>query len=251
MVTLPELVAIEGRAPVGTFVKIPSLETMEILKIAGFDFIVIDSEHAPYSLREIDTIIAFSRSIDLAPIVRISDHGYADPQRVLDAGAAGIFVPHVSSGAEAARVIGQMIHPPHGVRGHGGGMRAGSWGMTPEGREAYTRHSDIWRVMMIEEVEAVEAVDDILSVPGLSAIFIGPGDLSMSMNVQPSDPKLQEAVDHVFVKARAAGVPVGTIGGTPERVRALVDQGYDFVLASNDLGLFAGAAQAMIKGVRG
>jgi len=249
VVTFPELLG-RDQVPIGTFVKIPSVETLEILKVAGFDFVVIDSEHAPLSLRDLDTLIAIGRNIGLPPLVRVADHGYGDVQRLLDAGAAGIFVPHVSTAAVAGTVLRQMLHPPKGVRGHGGGMRAGEWGMTAEGREAYVRDADIARILMIEEAEAIANLDEILAVTGLGGIFIGPGDLSMSMGVRPDDPRLAEAIDSAFTRAKAAGIPVGGISGDPAQLAKMIDRGYDFVIGSNDLGLLGKAAKSLIDAAR-
>jgi 2-keto-3-deoxy-L-rhamnonate aldolase RhmA len=95
---LKELISEPGRAvpPVGTFMKIPSIETVEIVKLAGFDFIVLDAEHALLSLADLNRMILVARAIGISPIVRVPDHGYGDVQRILDAGAAGLFFPHVS-----------------------------------------------------------------------------------------------------------------------------------------------------------
>src|SRR5665213_976691 len=96
-ITFREMLAQKDHTPVGAFVKIPSAETIEILALAGYDFIVIDREHAPLSMRDIDNMVLVARLCDMPPLVRIADHGYGDVQRVLDAGAAGILVPHVST----------------------------------------------------------------------------------------------------------------------------------------------------------
>lgn len=236
-----------GRPPVGTFVKIPAIQTVEILKLAGFDFIIIDGEHAPLSMHDLDVMIMAARAIELPPIVRVPDHGYADVQRVLDAGAAGVMVPHVSDLDEARRVIAQMIHPPFGTRGAGGGMRAGGWGLDPVAVSRYTAVDDVWRILMIEEERAVERVEEILSAENLSALFIGPSDLSMSMGLARSDAKVNAAIARVRDAAKARGVRVGTVAPTGKQGRQLVEEGYDFVLVSNDTGLLGAAGREAVS----
>lgn len=245
--TMEQLSERLGRPPVGTFVKIPAIQTVEILKLAGFDFIIIDGEHAPLSMHDLDVMIMAARAIELPPIVRVPDHGYADVQRVLDAGAAGVMVPHVSDLDEARRVIAQMIHPPFGTRGAGGGMRAGGWGLDPVAASRYTAVDDVWRILMIEEQRAVERVEEILSAENLSALFIGPSDLSMSMGLARSDAKVNAAIARVRDAAKARGVRVGTVAPTGKQGRQLVEEGYDFVLVSNDTGLLGAAGREAVS----
>ncbi len=247
MLTMKELCERLDRPPIGTFVKIPAIQTVEILKLSGFDFIIIDAEHAPLGMRDLDAMIMAARLLELPPVVRVADHGYADAQRVLDAGAAGVMVPHVSDPVEADRVLTQLVHPPSGTRGAGGGMRAGGWGLDPEAASRYTSAEDVWRILMIEEAEAVENIDRILGVKHLSAVFIGPSDLSMSMGVPRSDSRVEAGVSLVRDKARKSGVPVGTVAATGQAGRRLVQEGYDFVVVGNDTGLFGSACREAVS----
>lgn len=253
MIFLRDLIGAADGPPIGTFVKIPAVETLEIIKLAGFDFVVIDYEHAPLTLGDLNHMIVVSQAIGLVPIVRVPDHGYGDVQRVLDAGAAGIFVPHVSTAEECRKVVTQALHPPHGTRGAGGGMRAGDWGLTESGRAAYAENGlkRVMRIPMIEEKEAVDNADEILAVTGVDGVFIGPGDLSMTMGLPMTDPAVQAAIDVTFEKAKSRGVAVGTVAGNGAGARRLVEKGYDFVLVSNDTGMLGTAARQLIHEVRG
>lgn len=255
MAWLKELLAQPDRKtpPVGTFMKIPAVEAVEIVKLAGFDFIIIDFEHAPLTLADLNHMIVVARAIDLAPIVRVPDHGYGDVQRILDAGAAGLLFPHVSDRAECEKVVRQASHPPYGTRGAGGGMRAGNWGMAGRGTANYVKDGveKVMRIPMIEEKVAVDNADDILAVPGVDGIFIGPGDLSMTMGLRPGDPQVQEAIAATFKKAKAAGIPVATVAADGPGARRLVEQGYDFILVSNDTGMLARTAMALIDEIKG
>ncbi|MBO0804087.1 MAG: hypothetical protein J2P25_13565 [Nocardiopsaceae bacterium] len=242
-----------GVPPIGTFMKIPAVETVEIVKLAGFDFIVLDAEHALLSLADLNRMILVARAIGLAPVVRVADHGYGDAQRILDAGAAGLFFPHVSDRAECERVVRQASHPPRGTRGAGGGMRAGDWGMAGRGKASYLADGagKVMRIPMIEERVAVGNADEILAVDGVDGVFIGPGDLSMTMGLKRTDPEVAGAVEDVLKKAKAARVPVGTVAADAGGARRLIGEGYDFILVSNDTGMLAATAMALIDEIRG
>jgi 2-keto-3-deoxy-L-rhamnonate aldolase RhmA len=103
---------------------------------------------------------------------------------------------------------------------------------------------------MIEEKVAVDNADDILSVPGVDAVFIGPGDLSMTMGLKMTDPEVQTAIEEVLKKAKAAGVPVGTVSADAAGARRLLDKGYDFLLVSNDTGMLARSAMSLIDEIK-
>jgi len=254
MTWLKDLINEPGRRvpPIGTFMKIPSVETVEIVKLAGFDFIVLDAEHALLSLSDLNHMILAARALGIAPVVRVPDHGYGDVQRILDAGAAGLFFPHVADRAECEQVIRQASHPPYGTRGAGGGMRAGNWGMAGRGGASYVKDGvdKVMRIPMIEERIAVDNADEILAVEGVNGVFIGPGDLSMTMGMKPSDAEVQSAIEEVLKKAKAARVPVGTVASDASGARRLIEKGYDFILVSNDTGMLAKTAMSLIDDIR-
>ena len=254
MTWLKELINESGRKvpPIGTFMKIPSVETVEIVKLAGFDFIVLDAEHALLSLSDLNHMILAARALGISPIVRVPDHGYGDVQRILDAGAAGLFFPHVADRAECEQVVRQASHPPYGTRGAGGGMRAGNWGMAGRGAARYVRDGvdKVMRIPMIEERVAVDNADEILAVEGVDGVFIGPGDLSMTMGMKTTDPEVQSAIEEVLKKAKAARVPAGTVASDAAGARRLVEKGYDFILVSNDTGMLAKTAVALIDEIK-
>jgi 2-keto-3-deoxy-L-rhamnonate aldolase RhmA len=251
MIWLKDLINEPGRQvpPIGTFMKIPSVETVEIVKLAGFDFIVLDAEHALLSLSDLNHMILAARALGIAPIVRVPDHGYGDVQRILDAGAAGLFFPHVADRAECEQVVRQASHPPYGTRGAGGGMRAGNWGMAGA---SYVKDGvdKVMRIPMIEERIAVDNADEILAVEGVDGVFIGPGDLSMTMGMKPADAEVRSAIEEVLKKAKAAQVPVGTVASDAGGARRLIEKGYDFILVSNDTGMLAKTAMSLIDEIR-
>jgi len=103
---------------------------------------------------------------------------------------------------------------------------------------------------MIEERIAVDNADEILAVEGVNGVFIGPGDLSMTMGMKPSDAEVQSAIEEVLKKAKAARVPVGTVASDASGARRLIEKGYDFILVSNDTGMLAKTAMSLIDDIR-
>ncbi|MFD2421412.1 HpcH/HpaI aldolase family protein [Amycolatopsis pigmentata] len=232
--------------------KIPAPEVSEIVAGAGFDFVVIDTEHALLSVRDVYTMIVNYSSFGVLPLVRVTDHGYGDAQRYLDAGAAGIFVPHVSNGSVAEDVMSPLLFPPKGSRGMGFSSRAGKWGSLDGGRAEYLRYGDedAVRVAMVEERESIDKIADILAAPGVDAIFVGAGDLAVSMGVPGGDSQVKNAVDHAINEAVKAGVPVGAGTRGAEDARKRREQGCSFIIAGNDAGMLVKASKATASSMR-
>jgi 2-keto-3-deoxy-L-rhamnonate aldolase RhmA len=252
MTMFKRLLQSSDRPVVGTFVKLPSLELAEIIGETGFDFVVIDTEHALLSVRDVYSLVVLYSRMGMAPLVRVTDHGYGDAQRYLDAGAAGILVPHVSNAEQAAATMRQFRFPPDGTRGMGYAARAGRWGMLPGGAAEYVRagQEDVARIAMIEERESVEDIDRILATPGVDAVFVGPGDLSLSLGVPGGSPEVRAAVTTAIEAAVRAGVPAGTVVSDGEQARLRAEQGCRFILIGNDTGMFVDAARRTLATAR-
>lgn len=242
----------QGGGAIGTFIKLPSLELAELVAIAGFDFVVIDAEHAPLSVRDIYELVVVYSGLGVAPLVRVPDHGYGDAQRILDSGAAGVLVPHVSARDQAEQVARQLLFPPRGTRGMGVASRAGRWGTAPSDVAEYLRRGDeeISRIAMIEEPQAIDNIEQIIDVVGIDALFIGPGDLSLSMGLQVSDQRVTDAVDHAIARAVANAMPVGTVVGSAQQARRRADQGCAFVVVGSDAGIAGAALKSTSQSIR-
>ena len=234
------------RCLVGTWVKIPALEPVEILADAGFDFVVIDQEHAPLTFEFAYQATVVAQGAGMSVLVRVPDRSGGYLQRLLDVGVDGILVPRVTSVAEASGAVRQMLFSPGGERGIGITSRAGRWGGLP--REEYLRFGDedVMRAVQLEERAAIEAVDDILAVSGLNGVFLGMGDLQLSSGLPESDPSIQKLVDRLLSAARARGVPAGTAVQTAAQAAAAADRGYRYVMVSNDTSLLRSAAASVV-----
>jgi 2-dehydro-3-deoxyglucarate aldolase/4-hydroxy-2-oxoheptanedioate aldolase len=237
--------------PLGTWLKIASGEPVEIMAYAGFDFVVIDLEHAPLDLQTAYRLISSAAALGVVPIVRVPDTTASTIQKILDAGAMGILVPHVDTVEQAAAVGRACRFPPHGVRGAGGTSRAGAWGLRPNAEYLATGNNDVLCIPQLESVEAIKAAPEILALDTVDAVFVGAADLSMSMGSTPASPDVLDLIRSAIEAAHAAGKRCGlAFGGVPERAAQAVRDGCDFVLLSNDTTMLAEAARNLVQAFR-
>lgn len=230
-----------GPPTIGTWVKLPTLETLELLAHAGFEFVVVDMEHSALGLESVYRLVFGAQALGMAALVRVADRSGNLYQRVLDAGADGILVPQVSSAEDARTAIEGMTFAPDGRRGMGLTARAGRWGI--EGVVGYlATGQDIVRCVQIEDLETLRHADRILDVDGLDAVFVGMGDLTMSSRLPADHPEIRGATDRLLELARERGVPCGTAVGDAAGVAAGASRGFSFIMVSNDASMFARAA---------
>ncbi len=229
----------------GTWVKLPALETLELLAHAGFDFVVVDTEHSPLSLESTYQLIAHAQGLGMSALVRIPDQSSNDIQRLLDSGADGLLVPRVRNADEARRAVSRMLFSPAGQRGLGITSRAGRWGLKP--LEEYLRDGDerVLRCVQLEDRQALEQVGAILDVEGVNAAFLGMGDLQLTSGLPASHPDLQTLVDGLLAACRARAIPCGAAAQDAAAALRSAARGFSFVMVSNDATLFGKAAAAL------
>jgi 4-hydroxy-2-oxoheptanedioate aldolase len=233
------------------WMKLPCMETIEIAALAAFDFVALDMEHAPLSLETASAQVGIARSHGLMPFVRISRIAAAEISRMVDAGAAGIIFPHVTTAADALLAARQLRFEPNGgTRGVGNTSRAGGWGLEP--LSAYL--DDARRplaVAMIEDREAVENIGEMASA-GVDALLVGPSDLSVACGCEgdPKAPEVEALINRVVAAGTSAGVPCGIALGGPERVSEFRTRGFTFFVVGNDATTLARAAAAVARQAR-
>lgn len=240
-----------GACQFGTWVKLGAPETLECLAIAGFDFVVVDMEHAPHTFESAYRTIVLAQALGMKALVRLPDSHGANVQRILDSGADGVLVPRVRSVEEARQVAEGMIFSPRGSRGLGITSRAGQWGLKTTPQYVQEGNELVLRAPQLEDPGALRQVEQILDVEGINAVFVGPGDLALVTGKPATDPENAALVDHVVKVANARGVPCGTAVGDAAAALKARERGFNFVMVSNDLSLFAKSAQALVKGIKG
>lgn len=237
-----------GDKLVGSFVKTPTIHGTEILAQVGYDFVVIDAEHAPLDRAQIDVMLFAARAGGIAGLVRVP--AIADILSVLDCGAVGVLVPHVDS-VERAREAAAASRYRNGKRGYSGATRSSGYGggsvwSTVDAQDAQTAV-----IAMIEDPQAVERIEDIAAVEGIDAFFIGRGDLTVAYGAPQGDaPVIVEAVKRIAEAGRAAGKAIAVMVNTAEEAAAFEALGASAFIVSTDQGLLRRAATAALAGFR-
>jgi len=241
-----------GRTPpLGTWLLSGSTLLAEAAGYAGFDFGIIDMEHGPLDMAEAVQLLQAVASTRMVPMLRVPWNDTVAIKRVLDAGATTLVVPFVQSAAQAAAAVAATRYPPQGVRGMVGMSRASRFGTQADYLVSANR--GIALVVQIETEAAVAELPAIAAVDGVDAIFVGPADLSASMDLtgQLRHPRVIEAMVEIARRCRAIGKPVGSVGSDLEVLAQYRAAGYDFLAIDSDLGLFMQGAQQAISALRG
>lgn len=226
----------------GTFMKTPSAHNTEIIGGLGFDFVVLDEEHAPWHRGTLDMGLLAARAFGTAGIVRIARPDPASILSVLDDGAIGIMAPHVDS-ADKARDIVSWSHYKGGSRGLGIG-RGGEHGARGADHVPFADKTTTV-IAMIEDRRAIDAIDDIAAVPGVDCLFLGRGDLGLSLgNAKGPAPTLTEAVEIVAAAARRHGKPLAAVVAAmaSDEAKWLIDLGVTAMMVLSDQGFMRQAA---------
>jgi len=239
----------EGKSYVGTFSKMNDASAVEIMALAGFDFIIIDGEHTHFNK---ETRLELLRTCDISgivPIVRVRDGSRAEILQALDSGGLGIMVPETSTKEDVEAVVYNTFYHPKGGRGYTASHRAGGYGYLSGAEYAAKANEELMVVVYAETAEALENLDEMLSVPNIDCLWIGPMDLSQVLGVigDAKHPKVRETMDWIIAKCKKAGVAVGTIASTAEDAQALIDQGVQLISLSSDQAMIAYAAKSFMK----
>jgi len=239
-----------GKPALGTFCLGGSPLIAETLGQAGYDFVIVDLQHAennPGNLLAMLQAISCTRA---TPLVRVSANRPVDIQRALDLGAYGLVVPMVNTRAEAEAILQSVRYAPTGSRSWGP-LRGWLYG----GPDYFAKaHEELLIVAMLETAEAARNAEAILRVPGIDACFIGPNDLGIALGFAPELPEYPRAVEEAILAIRDAAAATGKVAGiyTPSAAaaRARLAQGFRFVCIQNDFGMVVAAAAEALRTVR-
>ncbi|MEU2288019.1 aldolase/citrate lyase family protein [Streptomyces sp. NPDC013178] len=232
----------------GVWVKIPAVEVIEVLASAGVDFVVIDREHGAIDLREMTTMIAVGRGLGLPVFVRVPGHATELVQPALDAGATGLFIPHVEDAETAKAVVDACRFPPMGHRTGSLTTRMGTWGAESPAELVRRGNEELMLVAQIEDPQGVGNVEEIIAVPGLDAVFIGPFDLALSSGLSATSPEFGDMVAAVE-KAALGRRALGGVAANAKAAADMLTSGYSFVMVGADVSLLASSARSLSNGV--
>jgi 2-keto-3-deoxy-L-rhamnonate aldolase RhmA len=247
---LERLTGAYAESPVGTFVFSASPIVSEAIACCGFDFVIVDTEHAPVDIMCAAQMLQAVGTTSAIPILRVAWNDPVTVKRVLDAGASTVLFPFIQSADDAQAAVRSTRYPPEGIRGMAGLTRATRFGATPN--HYRTANSRIGVVVQLETPEALDRLEEIAAVEGVSAVFIGPTDLSGAMGHagDSSHPDVQRAVKDAARRCRALNKPIGTFAGSAEIAESYFAAGFSFVVLTSDLGLLTATARSTLTGLR-
>ena len=241
----------EGKPALGVVLTMPSPPAAEILARAGFDWMWIDLEHSPIDLETADRMIQAMQGMETVPIVRVAWNRHWLAKPVLDMGAKGVIMPWVNSKPEAVAAVQALRYPPEGLRGVGASVAARRWGL-PTSEYLKVANQEILAILQIENIEAVNRIDEILTATGIDLIFIGPNDLSASMGLlgQTTHPLVEEAIQKVLTATKKAKVPAGILAFNPDEANRRIKQGFQFIAVASDGGLLSSGAKDVLRQIK-
>lgn len=236
------------RPLVGMWVCSVSPVMAEIAAGSGLDWVMIDAEHSPQSLLDMQNQLQAMAAYPVTPVIRMPIGDSTLIKQVLDLGPQNIIVPMVSTPEQAQDVVRAATYPPLGVRGVGSALaRSAKWGRIGD---YLTNANDYVSVFVqIETVEGAKNAPEIAAVEGVDGVFVGPSDLAASMGLigQQTHPDVVQAVRETFEAVRAAGKPVGVNAFDPKMAQQYMDWGASFVLVTSDVTLVARGSEALAE----
>lgn len=241
----------QGEFALGLFVNCAYPAFIEICGHAGFDFAIIDMEHGPLHTLGAEDLCRAADCVGLAPVIRIRKNDGPQIQRALDIGSAGVQVPQIETKADAEAVVRGAKYSPIGSRGLSFNTRAGNY--TAAGTNITDQlNEESLVVVHVEGTRGVENLQEIVSVPHIDVIFLGPYDLSQSLGIpgQVRDPRVIELMKSAVQTIRNAGKAAGTFADNPETAKQWRDAGVQYVALGVDVAIFLQACQALVKAVR-
>lgn len=234
-----------ARAPIGTWISSASPLVAEALGHAGFDWGVIDMEHAPADLMEVVHLLQAVGNTKMVPVVRVPWNEAVVVKRVLDAGAQTVMFPFVQSAVEAAHAVAATRYPPEGVRGVAGSTRATRFGRVSG--YATRAHEEICLLVQLETKDALQHLEAIAALDGIDGIFIGPADLHASLGHagEIAHPQVWPLIEDAIGRIRAAGKAPGILMVDEKLAQRCIELGTLFTAVGSDVGILARGADAL------
>jgi len=243
----------DGPVQLGTWMMTGSDTVAEAMATVGFDFLVLDQEHVAVDTLDAIRIDRAIRSVNpkITPLYRLAGNETVLIKRALDGGAMSLMIPFINTVAEARKAIESAYYPPYGKRGFAAMHRASGWGTNPDfvqqGRE------ELCLILQMETPEAINNIEAIAELDGVTGFFIGPGDLSAAMGHpgNPSHPDVQAMIKKGVDACVRAGKPCGIVGGNPELANKYQDMGFRFVALASDMSFLLARAKEQLAAIRG
>ncbi|HUU51391.1 MAG TPA: aldolase/citrate lyase family protein [Candidatus Heimdallarchaeota archaeon] len=239
----------QGDLLIGTFMTLPSSEIAEIFAETGYDWLFVDMEHTTLDVKDVQCILqAVGKKCSC--IVRVPSSDETWLKKVLDAGVDGVIIPHVNTADEVRRIVKTCLYPPEGSRSVGL-ARAQKYGLQ---FEDYVKNANqtVAIIPQIEHIDGVQNIEEIVKVPGISAIFIGPYDLSGSLGKlgEIHDPQVQKSIAKIYDSCTQAGLPVGIFSMDTEVASFYIEHGFTLITVGMDILFIGDSAKDTLRKLR-
>jgi 4-hydroxy-2-oxoheptanedioate aldolase len=243
-----------GNSQVGTWLSLASPLAARFMARSGFHWLTLDMEHSSVHWETAASILGCIADAGGTPLVRVPSISHENAKRALDLGAFGVVFPMCNSVQLAELAVAACRYPPEGTRSVGGSLPCLNFSTSAD--EYYRRaNQEILIVVQAEHVDAVERIDEILAVPGIDAVFVGPNDLSASMGLTPQmeshDPKYLAAIERIRAAASRHGVAPGIHVANAAAAQNRLEEGWRFIAISSELGFMNAAAAETVAKVLG
>jgi len=237
-----------GKQQIGLWSSLSSNYTVEVIAGAGFDWILLDTEHSPNDLESVLSQLQACAPYESHPIVRVAWNDAVLIKRYLDAGAQSLLIPFVQNAQEASAAVAATRYPPLGIRGVAGTTRATRFGRI----QGYAKraHEELCVLVQVETKEAVDNIEAICAIEGVDGVFIGPADLHASLGYtgETGNPAVVPMIEDAIRRIRKAGKAAGVLTSAEAEVRRYMAAGCNFTAVGADVGVLArGVEQLLAK----
>ena len=239
-----------GKQQIGLWSSLSSNYTVEVIAGAGFDWILLDTEHSPNDLESVLSQLQACAPYESHPIVRVAWNDAVLIKRYLDAGAQSLLIPFVQNADEARAAVAATRYPPQGIRGVAGATRATRFGRI----QGYAKraHEELCVLLQVETKEAVDNIEAICAVDSVDGVFIGPADLHASLGYtgETGNPAVVPMIEDAIRRIRKAGRAAGVLTSAEAEVRRYMAAGCNFTAVGADVGVLARGAEALLAKYR-
>jgi len=242
----------DGQPVIGTWLSLGSITAARFMARAGFDYLTVDVEHSLANVETTTHMLGAIADAGCVPLVRVPSCRHDHIKRVLDNGGYGVVVPMVTTREEAQMAVAACLYPPRGNRSVGGSVHALNFAATPA--EYYAKVDDeILIVLQCEHIIAVRNFDEIFSVPGIDAVFVGPNDLAASMRDaagQPPAPEVfKQTLADILASCRRNRIAAGIHTFSVEEAKQRISEGWQFIAINSELRFMTDAAKKVVDGL--
>ncbi len=245
-----------GEPALGGWLSLPSVPSARIMARLGFDWLLVDMEHSAQNpVLMADMVGTIADAGTCAPMVRVPANSVEWFKWVLDAGAWGVVVPMVNTREEAQRAVEYTKYPPLGARSIGGAFGPYGFGITDWPGYARAANDEIIVAIQVESRQALQNLDEILSVPGIDVAFVGPNDLHAQLGLTPStegaEPEFTEALERIKAAARKYHIATGIFSGNGQAAVERIRQGFQLINVTTDISCMIAEATRNLRLARG